>query len=160
MDRRQRSREQNWTPPVFAKRSFLSLTLSLSPQTSSNRTATLMQVATEASGSRQGSTDPNGGASSSIPQPRGECLPGCYTVVWSPRPTRDEPHYIKLAPTFGDGDTSRWPEEGPEMTLLDNDHDKQRMWRKTAGEMLAKDLGHHNSKRILPLLREREIKRN
>lgn len=44
------------------------------------------------------------------------------------------------------------------MTLLDNDHDKQRMWRKTAGEMLAKDLGHHNSKLALLSGRERKIK--
>lgn len=144
---------------LFAKRSFLSSFYHFDSLRHLHKALQrFSQAMAEASGSRQGSTDPIGATSSSVPQPRGECLPGCYTVVWSPRPTRDEPHYIKLAPNFGDGDTSRWPEEGPEMTLLDNDHDKQRMWRKTAGEMLAKDLGHHNSKLALLSGRERKIK--
>lgn len=71
-----------------------------------------------------------------------------YTVVWG-RNTREQPHFIKLAQTFGEGDATRWPEEGPDMTLLDNDHEKQRQWRKTAGDLLAKELGHYNSQ--LPL---------
>lgn len=79
-----------------------------------------------------------------VPVRRSEPLPGCYTVVWG-RNSKDEPNFIKLSPTFGDGDSSRWPDEGPDMTLLGNDHDKQRQWRKTAGELLAKDLGHFDS---------------
>lgn len=78
-------------------------------------------------------------------QRRSDPLPGSYTVVWSTRNNRDEPNFVKINPTFGDGDTSRWPESGPDMTLLGNDHDKQRQWRKTAGELLAKDLGHYSS---------------
>jgi len=77
-------------------------------------------------------------------QRRQEPLPGCYTVVWGSN-TKEEPNFIKLSPTFGDGDAARWPDEGPDMTLLGNDHEKQRQWRKTAGELLAKDLGHFNS---------------
>ncbi|GAA5911226.1 uncharacterized protein JCM6883_001947 [Sporobolomyces salmoneus] len=77
------------------------------------------------------------------PAPRRDPLPGCYTVVWG-RNSREEPNFIKLSHTFGDGDAARWPDEGPDMTLLGNEHDKQRQWRKTAGELLAKDLGHYN----------------
>ncbi|GAA6002284.1 hypothetical protein JCM10207_001046 [Rhodosporidiobolus poonsookiae] len=70
--------------------------------------------------------------------------PGMHTVHRAPSPSKDTPHVISLAPEFGDGDPSRWPEQGPDMTLLPPDNEKQKIWRRTAAEILAKDLNLWN----------------
>ncbi|GAA5824142.1 hypothetical protein JCM11251_001538 [Rhodosporidiobolus azoricus] len=71
----------------------------------------------------------------------GTPLEGAYTVDRAPYNTRDSPHTIHFDPSFGDGDASRWPPQGDDMVLLEDDNPKQQIWRRTAAEVLARDLG-------------------
>lgn len=54
---------------------------------------------------------------------------------------KDRPNLIIIDPNYGDGDPIRWPEQDQDMTLLARSHDKHVLWRRTAGDWLAKDLG-------------------
>jgi hypothetical protein len=77
-------------------------------------------------------------------------VPNAHTIHPSAFPnSKDHPHGIAFAEGFGDGDDSRWPAQVEGMSLLSNEHEKQRIWRRTAGEMLAKDLGVWDSKFLL-----------
>ncbi|GAA5898954.1 hypothetical protein JCM8208_005436 [Rhodotorula glutinis] len=68
-------------------------------------------------------------------------VPDSYTVRYAATNHRDDPHVLVITPGFGDGDEARWPEQGPDMSLLGQDNDKQQQWRRTAAEVIAKDLG-------------------
>lgn len=68
-------------------------------------------------------------------------VPDSYTVRYAPINHRDDPHVLVVTPGFGDGDASRWPEQGADMSLLGQDNEKQQQWRRTAAEVIAKDLG-------------------
>ncbi|GAA5930096.1 hypothetical protein JCM3775_004514 [Rhodotorula graminis] len=68
-------------------------------------------------------------------------VPDSYTVRYAATNHRDEPHVLVITRGFGDGDEARWPEQGPDMSLLGQDNDKQQQWRRTAAEVIAKDLG-------------------
>lgn len=71
------------------------------------------------------------------PQP----VEGSYTVRYASGNFKDDPNVLVITPGFGDGDSSRWPDQGPDMSLLPQDNDKQQQWRRTAAEIAAKDLG-------------------
>ncbi|KAM0749315.1 hypothetical protein T439DRAFT_47541 [Meredithblackwellia eburnea MCA 4105] len=64
-----------------------------------------------------------------------------YKIILSEDNQRDSPHVIMLDPGFGDGDTSRFPAEDDDIKHLPADHSKSVLWRKTAAEWMAKDLG-------------------
>lgn len=82
-------------------------------------------------------------------------LPNAHTVTYSPVApnSKDSPHTLTFSSDFGDGDPARWPAQGADMVLLSNENEKQRIWRRTAGEMLAKDLGYWDGAFFLSLLR-------
>lgn len=63
-----------------------------------------------------------------------------FTVKLQTRATKDNPHLFTVDPTFGDGLLSRWPQESEDMTLLKPEHEKHVLWRRTAGDHLAKEL--------------------
>ncbi|GAA5820555.1 hypothetical protein JCM3770_003855 [Rhodotorula araucariae] len=71
------------------------------------------------------------------PQP----VPGSYSVRHAATNHRDDPNVLVVARGFGDGDAARWPEQGQDMALLGPDNDKEQQWRRTAAEIIAKDLG-------------------
>jgi hypothetical protein len=59
---------------------------------------------------------------------------------------KDRPNVIIIDPDYGDGDPSRWPEQDQDMTLLARPHDKHVLWRRTAGDWLAKELNLYDGK--------------
>lgn len=71
----------------------------------------------------------------------GTAVPGSYTVRYSAENHKDVPNVLVITPGFGDGDETRWPEQGDDMVLLGQDNEKQGQWRRTAAEVVAKDLG-------------------
>lgn len=83
--------------------------------------------------------------------PSHDPVPGSYSVKWASVNHKDEPNVLTITPGFGDGSEERWPPQGPDMSLLGPEHEKQQQWRRTAAEVIAKDLGL--LKRALPLPR-------
>ncbi|BGP16135.1 hypothetical protein JCM10213_006069 [Rhodosporidiobolus nylandii] len=71
-----------------------------------------------------------------------------YTIHYTASPagnTKDTPHVLVLDPSFGDGSEERWPQQAEDMVLLDPENEKQKIWRRTAAEVIAKDLGLWNA---------------
>ncbi|KAL8276672.1 hypothetical protein RQP46_010940 [Phenoliferia psychrophenolica] len=66
--------------------------------------------------------------------------PTSFSVELSEVNTRETPHRFVFLPSFGDGDTSRFPDEDDDIKQLGPDHSKHNLWRRTAAEWLAKDL--------------------
>ncbi|GAA5943279.1 uncharacterized protein JCM15063_000751 [Sporobolomyces koalae] len=63
-------------------------------------------------------------------------------AVYQRQSSRNNPDTIGVVEhEFGEGDSSRWPEQDPDMTLLEPSHEMHKHWRRVAGEVLAKDLG-------------------
>ncbi|GAA5897543.1 hypothetical protein JCM6882_003512 [Rhodosporidiobolus microsporus] len=71
----------------------------------------------------------------------GSLIPDAFSVTRTPYNTKDTPHTIHFNPSFGDGQEARWPEQGPDMSLLGEDNEKQKIWRRTAAEVIARDTG-------------------
>ncbi|BGP40028.1 hypothetical protein JCM10449v2_003986 [Rhodotorula kratochvilovae] len=71
------------------------------------------------------------------PQP----VPDSYSVRYAATNHKDDPNVLVVQRGFGDGDAARWPEQGNDMALLGPDNDKEQQWRRTAAEIIAKDLG-------------------
>ncbi|GAA5978074.1 hypothetical protein JCM11641_006620 [Rhodosporidiobolus odoratus] len=67
-----------------------------------------------------------------------------YTVHYPRYNSKDSPNVLTLTPGFGEGSQARWPPEAEDMTLLNPEHEKHRIWRKTAAEHVARDLGLWN----------------
>lgn len=67
-----------------------------------------------------------------------------FTVTLQKHCTKERPCILTVDPTFGDGVTHRWPPEDQDMSLLKPEHEKHVLWRRTAGDWLAKDLGVHD----------------
>lgn len=63
-----------------------------------------------------------------------------YEIIHADVNSRETPHIIKFALSFGDGDETRFPPEDADIKRLDDQHSKSQLWRRTAGEWLAKDL--------------------
>ncbi|SCV74397.1 BQ2448_6829 [Microbotryum intermedium] len=78
--------------------------------------------------------------------PRGPPLKDKYSITTVPHSTKDTPNQINIDTEFGDGDSKRWPQQDEDMTLLAPENDKHVLWRRTAGEWLAKDMGLYDAR--------------